>query len=71
MTGKASRITLWPSACQLIGALLDNYEQRGGGCFEGDECEYHDDCNYERSHKCKFAQQFQKVKMRLHLGGKR
>jgi hypothetical protein len=66
MTGKPSRVTLWPSAAQILGALLDGYETVGHPCFEEDNCEYAGDCNYEKSSRCKFAKQFQEVKMRLH-----
>ena len=69
MTGRAARITLWPNACQVLGALLDQYEAKAHCCFEEDSCEYVDVCDNERSSKCKFARQLDQVKKRLHRGG--
>jgi len=69
MTGKAARITLWPTACQVLGALLDQYESNAHCCFEEDSCEYVDDCDNERSSKCKHARQLDQVRRRLHKGG--
>ena len=69
MTGKAARVTLWPSACQVLGAMLDSYEAMGHCCFEEDDCEYATDCDHKRASNCKFAKQFQLVKARLFRGG--
>lgn len=66
MTGKAARVTLWPTSAQVLGALLDRYESAGHSCFDEDECEYIDDCDYKRSRACKFGKQLQLVKARLH-----
>jgi len=69
MTGKAARVTLWPQAAQVLGSLLDRYESAGHACFEDGYCEYIDDCDNKRAQACKFGQQFQKVKARLHRAG--
>jgi len=69
MTGKASRVTLWPSAAQVLGALLDRYVASGKAqCFEID-CENESDCDAERASRCKFAKQLQLVIARLYKAG--
>lgn len=69
MTGKAPRVTLWPSAAQVLGALLDRFEGAGNPCFVYDTCEYAGDCDAKKSQNCKFGKQLQAVKTRLHKAG--
>ena len=68
MTGKASRITMWPQAAQVMSALLDNYESKGHPCFNN-VCEYADDCDAKKALACKFSKQLTDLKQRLYNAG--
>lgn len=66
MTGKATRVTMWPNAAAVLGALLDNYESKGHPCFDDNVCEYADDCDAQKALACKFSKQLTDLKQRLH-----